>query len=471
MIRFPHEIDLISESSSILFLTSNSSIMKNGTTQIVLIGGGYASVWAYRAIVNELLIEMIAGKVQIRIICPDDFHFFHGWTAESLMGIVGDHNRMSPLSEVFKNAEIIKGRVVHINTRCRNVRVDLNNGTRSIVPYDQILLGMGSADSDSIVGLSEYAYQLKSQNAYDQTKSRINNLIRQAAESDCQTARKLLRFVIAGCGFTGVEVAANLAEFIHALKKQYPSLCNIRPSIYLINSKEELLPGLGRNFRRIRQYADKTLLQYGIKVLNQLKINRISDKGAYLSDGSFIESEMIISTIGQTRLVLDGTENMERDSEKRIITNSFLQVNHHRGIWGAGDSVQVMHPGTMSPCPSNALWAIKQGEHAGKNIARAVLNQSLKPFTYKGLGQCASLGIGKGIGELHGIQFTGWLAWIIRWFFFQYFMPSKKVMWREISDWFYLFISGKRKYVNIPENEIGIISKISINLLKPLYEN
>ena len=361
--------------------------------------------------------------------------------------------------------------MVRINTSCRIVKVELNNGTRSIVPYDQILLGMGSTDSNSIEGLSEYAYQLKSQNAYDETKSRIHNLVRQAAESDSRKAQKLLRFVIAGCGFTGVEVAANLAEFIHDSKKQFAGLCKIQPSIYLINSKEELLPGLDRNFRHIRQYADKILQQYGIKILNQLKMIRISDKGAYMSDGSFIESEMIISTIGQTRLVLDGTEKMERDSEKRIIANSFLQIKNHPGIWGAGDSVQVMHSGTMRPCPSNALWAIKQGEHAGKNISRAILNQSLKPFTYKGLGQCASLGIGKGIGELHGIQFTGWLAWIIRWFFFQYFMPSKKVMWREIADWFYLFISGKRKYINKHGNEIRMINKISINLLKPLYEN
>jgi NADH dehydrogenase len=444
--------------------------MKNGTKQIVLIGGGYASIWAYRSIVNELLVEMMAGKVRIRIICPDDFHFFHGWTAESLMGIIGDQNRMSPLSEVFKYADLVKGKVVHINTDYRIVQVDLNNGKRCIVPYNQILLGMGSADSNSIEGLTEYAYQLKSQKAYDETKSRIHNLVRQAAESDSQTAQKLLRFVIVGCGFTGVEVAANLAEFIHSLKKQYTNLNNIHPSIYLINSKKELLPGLDRGFRRIRQYAAKTLVQYGIETLNQLKITRITDNGAYLSDGCFIESKMIISTIGQTRQVLDGTEKMDRDPEKRIILNSFLQVNNH-GIWGAGDSVHITHFRTMSPCTSNALWAIKQGEHAGKNIARAILNQSLKPFTYKGLGQCASLGIGKGIGELHGIQFTGWLAWIMRWFFFQYYMPSKKVMWREIADWFYLFISGKRKYVSMAEKKISIIDKISINLLKPLYEN
>jgi NADH dehydrogenase len=449
--------------------------MKNSTKQIVLIGGGYASIWAYRSIVNELLIEMMAGKVKIKVICPDDFHFFHGWTAESLTGIIGDQNRMSPLSEVFKYAELVKGKVVQIDTISRIVKVDLNYGTGCNVPYDQILLGMGSSDSSSIEGAAEYAYRLKSENAYLETKTRIYKLMSQAAASYNLTAQKSLRFVIAGCGFTGVEVTANLAEFIHALKRQYTTLRNIQPVIYLINSKDELLPGLNKGLRRLRQYTEKTLRKYGVKMLNQLKIIRATDKGACLSDGSFLECEMIISTIGQSRNVLDGTEKMERDPEKRIIINSFLQVNNHRGVWGAGDSVNVTHSGTVNPCPSNALWAIKQGDHAGKNIARAILNQPLKHFTYKGLGQCASLGIGKGVGELYGFQFTGWPAWIMRWFFFQYFMPSKKIMWREIADWFYLFISGKRKYVSMPEKEIRKISNrekvLSGDLNQLIFQN
>src|SRR5580765_2608971 len=181
----------------------------------------------------------------------------------------------------------------------------------------------------------------------------------------------------------------------------------------------------------------------------QKKIVRVSAQGVYLCDGSFIESRMVITTIGQSRLVLEGTQKMERDSEKRILINSFLQVNNLSSVWGAGDAVHVTHSKTMQACPSNALWAIKQGEHAGKNIARAILSQSLKPFTYKGLGQCASLGIGKGIGELYGIQFTGWLAWIMRWFFFKHFMPLKREMWQEIADWVHLLITRRRRDLNI----------------------
>jgi NADH dehydrogenase len=284
----------------------------------------------------------------------------------------------------------------------------------------------------------------------------------------------MLRFVVAGAGFTGVEIAANLAEMISVLKKQYPGLRNIQPSIKLINSRSEILSGLHKDLGRIRSYAQKTLQQYGVEIIHHTKIIRVTGKGALLSDGSFVDSRMVISTIGQQQIDLDGTQNMERDDSKRIITNSFLQVNHHEDVWGAGDIVHVNHCISKTACPPNALWAIKQGTHAGRNIARAILSQPLKSFTYKGLGQCASLGIGKGMGELYGIQFTGWLAWIIRWFFFQHFMPLKKKMWSEINDWLHLLITRKRKNLQMTNNDIpNSYSRewFRFDLNQPVYKN
>ena len=427
--------------------------MENNTTEIVLIGGGYASVWAYRSIINELMIEMMTGQVKIRVICPEDYHYFHGWTAECLGGILRDKNRMSPLREIFKHAEIVKGKASRVDVRTRTVYVDLNDGTQRKLSYHHLLLGMGSTDSHAVDGLAEYAYQLKSHNGYLNTKLRIRFLLNQAAEADAPTASKILRFVIAGSGFTGVEIAANLAETIEVLRKEYATLKNIKPTIYLINSRNEILPELKNGMNRMRVYAEKILCKYGIEILHQKKISRVTSQGAYLNDGSFLESRMVISTIGQHRIPLKGTDAMEKDDSKRIIINSFLQVNNHGEIWGAGDAVHVSHPSTNKPCPSNALWAIKQGEHAGKNICRAILSQSLKPFNFKGLGQCASLGIGKGIGELYGIQFTGWTAWITRWFFFQYFMPFKKIMWQEITDWIHLFFTGRRRDLKIMDDK------------------
>ena len=85
-----------------------------------------------------------------------------------------------------------------------------------------------------------------------------------------------------------------------------------------------------------------------------------------------------------------------------------------------------MQPYKNYACPTNALWAIKQGQHIGRNIARKFKCKSIKPFLYRGLGQAASLGDFRGIAELYGVQMTGILAKLNRLGFFLYYMPSKR---------------------------------------------
>ena len=57
---------------------------------------------------------------------------------------------------------------------------------------------------------------------------------------------------------------------------------------------------------------------------------------------------------------------------------------------------------------------MKAGAHAGANAARALQGRAPRPFTYRGLGQAASFGLGRGIAELYGMPFTGRLAWLLR---------------------------------------------------------
>jgi NADH dehydrogenase len=443
--------------------------MEKTCKNIVLTGGGYASIWAYRALVKELMIELINGFVKIYLVCPEEHHYFHGWTVESFTGIIHDENRMSPLADIFRFAEIVKGKVVALHADDQTIDVQMNDGTMNSIIYDQIMLGTGSSDSSSIEGLNEFGYQLKSNREYLRAKNRVQFLVNQSAEAGPYEASKILRFVVAGGGYTGVEFAANLAEMLAMYIKNFPQLNNVKPAIYLVNSKSELLPGLEHGLKGMKKYAEKILLKYGVTIINENRIDRITSKGASLNDGSFIESRMVISTIGQSRKLLNGTEKMEKDHEGRVLTNCFLQVKNNPLIWAAGDSAHVAHPKTGNSCPSNALWAIKQGEQAGKNIARVYFDEMPKAFAFKGLGQCASLGIGKGLGELFGFQFTGWMAWIVRWIFFQHFMPSRKVMWREISDWMFLLFTQKRKHldlVNPPQQKPAVFGTLQFYYAK-----
>ena len=413
--------------------------------RIVLLGGGYVAVWAYRSLFKKLRHEIANGLIEIIVVCPEQFHFFHGWTPESLTGIIQDQNRMSPLSEIFTNARHILGKAIEIKADSNLVLIKTNCDQVQQLHYDHLLLSIGSFDNNNVDGLIEFGYQLKSHQAFLHTKNKIQQILNRASEAETSVAQRLLSFTIAGGGFTGVELAANIAEFIEVFKKGYPSLRNVKPTIRLVNSSQRILNELRPRFEKMISYAEAEMKKYGVEILNGKKVTKITNEGAFLNDGSFIESTMVLSTIGQYRSVLKGTENMERDNINRLYTNRYLQIGGYENIWGGGDACHVISCKTMTASPTNALWAIKHGECVGKNIAHTIKNRPLYSFSYRGLGSAASLGIGKGIGDLFGIQFTGWLAWILRLVVFNYFMPSRKVMFDEIKDWLYLLITGRRQ--------------------------
>lgn len=419
--------------------------MQSSPTQIVLLGGGYVSVWAYRSLVKRLRTELANGQAVITVVSPHEYHFFHGWTAESLTDVIQNQNRLSPLSEIMPKARLVLATAEALDQTAQVVYVRAKNGEQQAIRYDQLLMGIGSFDSDAIEGIRAYGYQIKSPEAFRTTYQALRKLVKQAAFLPPAKASRLLSITVAGGGFAGVELVTNIAEWLELAMQDYPSLSNVRPQIRLINRGDHVLSALEPSFTRLVRYAEKTMRQYGIKVHNNLQLTRVTPEGAYLSNGAFVESSLVLSTVGQSRFVLAGTEEMPRDPQQRLFTNAYQQVNDIANIWGGGDACHVTHFQTGTGCPSNALWAIKHGKYAGRNIARAIQGKRLKPFTYRGLGQAASLGIGKGIGELYGFQLIGLVAWVMRWFFFLYYMPSRRLMINTIGDWFHLLFSGWRK--------------------------
>ncbi|HMP91538.1 MAG TPA: FAD-dependent oxidoreductase [Phnomibacter sp.] len=412
-------------------------------THIVLLGGGYVSVWAYRSLFSRLRGAINRGQVLITVVCPEEHHVFHGWTAEALTGLIAFENRLSPLRKIMPKARHINGVALAVNAQQQQVQVQEANGKTTLLEYDHLLMGIGSFDNCAVDGVQQFGHRVKGLQDLRHAMNTLHNLVEQAARQP-HLAPQLLRFAVAGAGFTGVEMAANLAEYLQVLIREHISLLGTKPTISLIYSTKHILPELEGSFQRMHKYARKQLVRYGIELVSEARLAKVDQQGAWLVNGAFIPASMVFSTIGQARLVLPGTEPWLRDAAGRVKLNTWLQVPHNPRIWGGGDACHVRHCISKQPCPSNALWAIKHGHYAGINIARTVLGKVPRPFTYRGLGQAASLGLGKGITELYGLQFTGLIAWIMRWFFFNYFMPSKTTMWYSIGNWCRAWFTGKR---------------------------
>lgn len=405
-------------------------------TEIVIAGGGYTGVWAARAIARAVRTGVLDG-VRVRLVSAAPDHSFHGWTAEVITGQVRPERARVSLARLLPGIEIVAGSVTAVDADRRTVAVATVEGPR-VLSFDQLVVGVGSRDATARVpGLADHGWSLKDPDGLAALRVHLAGL----------TAPHTV--VVAGGGFTGVEAAAALAQRLPEAR------------VVLAHPGAEALPMLRPRYSRIADYAVAQARRSGVEFLPGTRLHRVTAEGADLGAGGFVTSATVISTIGQTPVALPGLEGFARDDSGRLVTDRRLRVAP--GIWAGGDVAAVPHPAGDGPCPANALWAIYHGKRIGANVVRAVRGRAPRPFTFPGLGQGASLGLGRGATELYGVQLTGWPAWLARWFFFHWFMPSRAVAARTALEW----LAGPQSHQNIHSVEPAISRPYSLRSSTP----
>ncbi len=391
------------------------------------------------------VIGVTTGLVEVKVICPKSYHAFHGWTGETLNGVLSLPSTFTSLREVFKPQEVIKGQGLLVDLERQVISVKLNDVEEVIeVPYDHLLLANGSYDNlEKVPGLADHGLTVKEAGGVLSIRNHIIALLEQADNiTDPILLKQMLTVVIVGGGFTGVEMCASLAEQFQAFKKYYSVLQTHKPRIVLVHSGETLLGRIRPRFNKIADYMTAQLKKYGVELRLKVALAEVMPGCARLSDGEIILADTIISTLGQRPLALPGTAFLPRNPAGLLETDRYLRVANYSNLWTGGDTAVVMNT-RGEPCPANALWAIEHGKWAGGNIGRAIQDKPLRPFNYQGLGQAASMGIGKGAGEIYGLQFTGWSGWFLRAIFFLWYMPSKKQSLRVLAELLILPVVGR----------------------------
>jgi NADH dehydrogenase len=351
------------------------------------------------------------GEVQVVVISTDDAHSFHGFTGEVLTGLLPYDRTRTPLVEAMPHAHVVLGRATAIDPERRLVRYELvdrtdESPTERVLDYDALVIGTGGREPAAAVpGLAEHGFTLRAPGDIAVLTERMR---------DAATHRGIRRHtvVVAGGGLAGVEMAAAVAD-----------LGGARVRVELVHSGDGILPELRDDQPRLARRAEQELERLGVRVRLGVRLASVTEDLAHLSDGTALPASTVIATIGQRPVQVPGLDE-HRDPRGRLVTRPDLSVVD--GVWAAGDAACVVHPTRGEPVPANALWAIKGGEHVGRNLARTLRRRPTLPFAYRGLGQAASFGFGRSISELYGLPFTGWLAWVLRLTFFLRFMPSRR---------------------------------------------
>lgn len=280
------------------------------------------------------------------------------------------------------------------------------------IAFDHLVLALGNVtDFRGLPGLPEHAMPFKNLADALALRTHIIRALEEAAieHHDAELRRKLLTFVVAGGGFSGVEVAAEINDFVRAVARYYRSIDPSEIRVILSHSRDRILPEVTEKLAR---FAERILQKRGVELRLKSRLAAATADGAILSSGEHLPTKTLVSTIpASPHPVLDALV-LPKAKNGRIRVDDFLRVEGHSNVWALGDCAWVTTPdGTASPL--TAQHATRQAEVAATNLLSTLRGGPQRRFDFGGLGKMGSLGHRSAVAEIMGVQLSGFVAWFL----------------------------------------------------------
>lgn len=411
--------------------------------RILCLGGGWTALYLCRALRGA----MRRGLVDVTVVSRDNFHTFHGFIAEMLVGRIQPGQIMTPARRIFAPAHFHNAEIESIDVAAKTVTASrILDGREQVLSYDHLVVGLGSRDDLSrYPGLAEHAHRLRSYwDAFRARNDIISMLEMAEIETDPAERRRLLTFVVAGGNYGGVEVASELSEYFTLLtRREYPRLKREEFRVVLVHSGERLLPELEQHYPRLADYGARMVARNGIEARLGTRLVAATPEEAVTDSGERIPTRTIISCIGMAMPPLLDHIPCERERpDGRVLADAFGRVVGVPGVWAGGDCAATPHPkgGTYPPL---AIYAMAAGWRVGRNIQRTLEQRALRPARFTGLGDAVSFGRRRAVGHFKGMPIYGFAGWVMWRVSLLAFMPTWDRRVRTLLDWILTPIFGR----------------------------
>ncbi|WP_369275715.1 NAD(P)/FAD-dependent oxidoreductase [Streptomyces sp. R11] len=392
---------------------------------VVIVGGGFGGVGAARELDRRLGRGLDA---HVTLISDSNFLLFTPLLVGVASSTVEARHVSAPVRAGLGHASFLHGRVASIDTQTRNAYVCAGKEGMLRVPYDQLVLAVGAVPHFfDLPGVGEHAFAMKS--VEDATKLRnqvLGALERADLEPDPAEQARLLTFVIAGGGFAGTELVAELFDLVHDVLHFYPRLHGLRPRFVIVHAGDRLLPELSPQLGR---YAQRKLGGRGIEFRLGARVSMATAEDITLDSGETIPTRTLAWTAGNRPNPL-----VQQVMPPPLTVQPTMQVPGIPGLWALGDCARIpdlaggFHPPT-------AQHAIREGKAVAKNIAAVLRGRRPVAFRFGGLGVLVSLGHRTAAGEIGGRRVSGFLAWVLWRSVYLSKLPSVEKRLRVLADW------------------------------------
>ena len=324
--------------------------------KIIIVGGGFGGV--YTAKYLKPLIK--SGFAEVTIINKDNYFLFTPLLHEVATGGLSSTSVVEPIEEILRGMGVnfIQDEVISISTN----RKEIATGTKTL-SYDYLVISSGAETNYyGTPGARENTFTLKSlSDAISIRRTLLDNCRKASTMKDEDEKTKTLSSIIVGGGPTGVELAAELIEFMHETLCSYYKMCGFSKNhmkVNLVAASKDILPQFPIKLQSI---AHKELLNKGVNVMVDTAVTSVESGKITLKNGNSIVANTIIWVAG-VKPKLPNMEGVELEKSGRIKIDEYLRVKED--IFALGDV-----SGTL---PMLAQVAVQQGRNVAHNIILTV---------------------------------------------------------------------------------------------------
>ena len=392
---------------------------------VLVIGGGFGG-----ASVARLL-----GERGATIVSVENSMLFTPMLPEVAAGIIEMRHVVMPLAIVCPHAELIVGRLRGLDLEGCRAEIETDGGLDLCVEYEHVVVAVGAVPRTfPIPGLLEHGVGCATALDGLYLRNQILRLLAAAAvDDDPERRRRNLTFVFVGGGFAGVETLAELRELAQDALHHHRSLRDVPQRWVLVDAAPRILSEIPS---RLGQYAADLLVERGVELHLDTRLESVEDGRVTLSDGTVLDAGLLVWTTGVKANPLVSRLGLPLDDRGRVRVGPTLQVVGYENVWALGDCAGV--PNTATPDhvdPPTSQHALRQARRLTANLVALRQGRPPRPYGFRALGQVATLGRRKGIADIRGVRLSGLAGWCAARGVHLMQVPGVSRRMRVLSDW------------------------------------
>lgn len=374
-------------------------------TNIVILGAGYAGVHAAKKLAKKYKKN---NDVTITLIDKNPYHTLMTELHEVAGGRVPEASVKVDLHKIFHRTKVnvVVDYIENVDLEKQVVKT-----THGSYDYSYLMVGLGSEPAYfGVPGVKEHGFSLWSLDDALTIREHIEYQFRKASiERDEKVRREMLTFIVAGAGFTGIEMAGELLEWKDTLAAKYHVDVE-EVEVYVVEAAGTILNMLDQ---KQAAKAEKYMVKHKIEVLKNAPITEVKEDSITLKDGRSIATRTLIWTCGIQCATSASDVAVEKTRANRLKANDYMQAEGHENVYVIGDCAYNEADGNCTN-PQIVEAAEQTATTAAKNIIASIENKEKVAFKGNYHGFMVSIGGRYGVANLSGVKLSGFFAMVMK---------------------------------------------------------